>query len=218
VSGHGIRRPGPRRAGPGLSAAIRLVVLVVLVGAGAAVAVMVGLPDLAGLRDYVAALGPSAPAVFVLLYAAATLAPLPKNVMSAVAGLVFGLAAGIGVVLVAAMLGASTAFVLGRALGRDAVERFTGTRVERVDQLLRRRGILAVIGLRLVPVLPFTAINYAAGLTAVRATAWCPRRAPTPRPRWANRCSHVARTSPPRWCSCSPQPTWWWSWASCCGC
>ena len=57
--------------------------------------------------------------MFVLLYAAATLAPLPKNVMSAVAGLLFGLAAGIGVVLVAAMLGASIAFVLGRALGRD---------------------------------------------------------------------------------------------------
>ncbi len=89
--------------------------------------------------------------------------------MSAVAGLVSRLVAGIGVVLVAAMLGASIAFVLGRALGRDAVERFTGTRVERVDQLLRRRGILAVIRLRLVPVLPFTAINYAAGLTAVRA-------------------------------------------------
>jgi len=88
--------------------------------------------------------------------------------MSAVAGPVSRLVAGIGVVLVAAMLGASIAFVLGRALGRDAVERFTGTRVERVDQLLRRRGILAVIRLRLVPVLPFTAINYA-GLTAVRA-------------------------------------------------
>jgi len=37
------------------------------------------LPDLAGLHDYVGALGPAAPGVFVLLYAAATLAPLPKT-------------------------------------------------------------------------------------------------------------------------------------------
>lgn len=36
-----------------------------------------------------------------------------------------------------------------------------------MDALLRRRGLLAVIGVRLIPVLPFTAINYAAGLTAV---------------------------------------------------
>lgn len=79
----------------------------------------------------------------------------------------FGLAAGIAIVLVAAVLGAIVAFGLGRTLGRDAVQRFTGTRVARVDALLRRRGILAVIGLRLVPVVPFTAVNYAAGLTSV---------------------------------------------------
>jgi len=76
---HGIRRSGPRFAGPGLSAATRLVVLVATIGAGAAVAVMVGLPDLAGLRDYVGALGPAAPGVFVLLYAAATLARCPRT-------------------------------------------------------------------------------------------------------------------------------------------
>jgi len=39
--------------------------------------------------------------------------------------------------------------------------------VARVDALLRRRGPLSVIGLRLVPVLPVTALNYAAGLTSV---------------------------------------------------
>ena len=48
------------------------------------------------------------------------------------------------------------------------MERFTGTRVARLDALLGRRGIAAVVAVRLVPVLPFTAINYAAGLTSVR--------------------------------------------------
>jgi hypothetical protein len=114
---HGIRRSGPRLAGPGLSAAIRLVVLVARPGR-ALRSRSWSAPDLAGLHDYVGALGPAAPGVFVLLYAAATLAPLPKNVMSAVAGLIFGLAAGIGVVLVAATLRASIALVLGRARPR----------------------------------------------------------------------------------------------------
>ncbi len=75
---------------------------------------------------------------------------------------------GVALVLVAALLGAVGAFGLGRVLGRDAVERLTGARVARLDGLLRRRGLIAVIGMRLIPVLPFTAINYAAGLTAVR--------------------------------------------------
>lgn len=37
-----------------------------------------------------------------------------------------------------------------------------------LDELLRRRGLLAVIGVRLVPLLPFAALNYACGLSAVR--------------------------------------------------
>ncbi len=129
---------------------------------------IVGLPDRAQLRADIEAAGPVAPALFVLVYAVATLAPLPKNVFAVVAGLLFGLVVGVIVVLVAAMLGALAAFGLGRLLGRGAVERFIGTRAARVDALLHRRGLLAVVAVRLVPVLPFTAINYAAGLTAVR--------------------------------------------------
>lgn len=147
---------------------VRLVALALLVAAGVLVAVLVGLPDPEQLRADITAAGPTAPVLFVLLYAVVTLAPLPKNVFAALAGLLFGLVAGVAVVLLAALLGAVAAFALGRMLGRDAVERFTGARVARVDALLRRRGLLAVLAVRLVPVLPFTAINYSAGFTAVR--------------------------------------------------
>lgn len=147
---------------------VRLVVFVVIVAAACTVGGLVGVPDLEQFRTGIASAGPAGPALFVLLYAVATLAPVPKNVLATVAGVLFGLVLGIVVVLLAALLGALAAFALGRALGRDAVERITGARVARVDALLRRRGLLAVIGVRLVPVLPFTAINYAAGLTGVR--------------------------------------------------
>jgi uncharacterized membrane protein YdjX (TVP38/TMEM64 family) len=146
----------------------RLVVLVSVVVVAAVVAVAVGLPDSAQLRTDVVAVGPAAPAVFVLLYALVTLVPLPKNVLTVIAGLLFGLMEGAVIVLLGALLGASAAFGLGRVLGREAVERLTGRRVARIDSLLSRHGVLAVLGVRLVPVLPFTAINYAAGLTAVR--------------------------------------------------
>jgi uncharacterized membrane protein YdjX (TVP38/TMEM64 family) len=147
----------------------RLAGLVIIVVAAVAVAVVVELPDVERLRAQVAASGPAAPAGFVLLYAVATLAPVPKNVLTAAAGLMFGLVHGVLLVLLAALLGALAAFALGRVLGREAVERLTGARVARVDALLRRHGLFAVLGVRLVPVLPFTAINYAAGLTAVRS-------------------------------------------------
>ena len=147
---------------------VRLAVLVLVVALAAVLAAQVGLPDVAQLRADVAGAGPAAPALFVLGYAVATLAPLPKNVLTSAAGLLFGLVEGVVVVLLGALLGAVAAFALGRALGRDAVERITGTRAARVDALLSRHGLLAVLGVRLVPVLPFTVINYLAGLTAVR--------------------------------------------------
>ncbi len=147
---------------------VRLAVLVIILAGAAAVVALVGPPDPTQLRADIAAAGPAAPALFVVIFAVATLAPLPKNVLAVVAGFLFGLIVGVGIVLLAALLGALTAFGLGRVLGRDAVERIPGIRVARVDALLRRRGLLAVLAVRLVPVLPFTAINYAAGLTAVR--------------------------------------------------
>ncbi|WNV77698.1 VTT domain-containing protein [Geodermatophilus sp. DSM 44513] len=147
---------------------VRPALLVLAVGLVAVVAAAVGLPDVARLRAGVAGLGPAGPLAFALLYAAVTLTPLPKTVLSAAAGVLFGLLTGVAVVLAGALLGAVAAFALARALGRDTVERLTGSRVARLDALLGRRGLPAVLAVRLVPVLPFTAVNYLAGLTAVR--------------------------------------------------
>jgi uncharacterized membrane protein YdjX (TVP38/TMEM64 family) len=154
--------------GPARAAVLRLGALGVLLAVLVAAAIVIGVPDAAVVRGAVADLGPLAPVVFVLLYAAVTLLPLPKNVVTAVAGALFGLVDGVLLVLPGALLGALAAFGLGRWLGRDAVERLTGTRVARVDALLARRGFVAILVSRLVPVLPFTGINYAAGLTAIR--------------------------------------------------
>ncbi len=154
--------PGGRRR-----ALIRLGILVFLVAAAAAAVLVFPLPPVGEIRSYFGRTGCWGPAAFIVAYAALTLAPVPKNVLSVAAGLIFGLGGGVTVVYAGAMLGSVAAFWLGRWLGREAVERFTGTRVEKVDRLLRRRGMAAIIGVRLVPVLPFTAINYAAGLTSL---------------------------------------------------
>lgn len=149
-------------------AALRLLVLVTLVTAGVVAVLVLGVPSTDQVRSTVNRWGPGAPAAFVVLYATATLAPLPKNVFSAVAGALFGLWWGLLLVYLAAMAGAMAAFALGRVLGRAAVEQYTGASVARVDALLNRRGLSAVVMLRLVPLIPFTAVNYAAGLTGMR--------------------------------------------------
>lgn len=132
------------------------------------VTLTVGLPEERQLRGWLDGVGAWGPALFVVLYAVTSLAPVPKAVLSVLGGLLFGVVAGVALVVVGAMLGAVASFAIGRTLGREAVERLTGARVARVDELLTRRGLWSVVAVRLVPFIPFTVVNYAAGLTAVR--------------------------------------------------
>lgn len=147
---------------------IRPLILAVLLAAGVAVAVLVGVPPVAAIRTWVDGAGWAAPVAFAALYAGLTLTPAPATVLSVAAGLLFGLAGGLTVVMAGALVSALGAFALSRLLGRRALQRVDSDRLRRLDALLRRRGLLAVIGVRLVPLLPFTALNYACGLTAVR--------------------------------------------------
>lgn len=127
-----------------------------------------GWDDVRLLRDQVDAAGPWGAVVFVAGYALLCLLPAPKALLTALGGLLFGWWLGALLSWVAALAGAAVAFGLGRALGRDAVDRLTRGRVERADRLLSDHGFGAVLAARLTPVLPFTVINYAAGLTGVQ--------------------------------------------------
>lgn len=127
-----------------------------------------GWDDVRLLREQVDAAGPWGAAVFVAGYAVLCLLPAPKALLTALGGVLFGLWLGALLSWVAALTGAAAAFGLGRVLGRDAVDRLTRGRLERADQLLAHHGFGAVLAARLTPVLPFTVINYAAGLTGVQ--------------------------------------------------
>ena len=127
-----------------------------------------GWDDVRLLREQVDAAGPWGAAVFVAGYAVLCLLPAPKALLTALGGVLFGLWLGALLSWIAALTGAAAAFGLGRVLGRDAVDRLTRGRLERADQLLAHHGFGAVLAARLTPVLPFTVINYAAGLTGVQ--------------------------------------------------
>lgn len=149
-------------------ALLRLLALIVFIGVTILITVLVGIPTAPQLRSRFGGLGLAAPLLFVGIYAVATLSPLPKSVFTLAAGAVFGLAEGLLVVLVGATGGAVMAFYLARALGRDGVQRLTGVRADRFDERLARHGFATVLVARLVPVVPFTVVNYLAGLTSIR--------------------------------------------------
>lgn len=147
---------------------IRPLVLLTIVASGIAVALTVGMPTIQEIHGWVERAGWAAPLLYAVIYAALTLTPAPATITSIVAGVLFGLPVGLVVVMAGAVSGSTIAFSLGRLLGRDAVRRIDNRQLQRLDALLDRRGLIAVIGVRLVPMLPFAALNYACGLSAVR--------------------------------------------------
>ncbi len=147
---------------------LKAAILVVLVVAVIVVAFTVDLPDAQPLRDRVNEAGPWGLVIFVLLYAALALTPFPASTLTVASGLLFGLVTGVIVVAVAATLGAWVAFMIARWLGRDGVSRLRWKRVATIDAMLERRGLAAVLIIRLIPLFPFAMVNYAAGLSAVR--------------------------------------------------
>lgn len=151
-----------------LMVVIKFVVFVLIVATAVVIGLTMDLPSIEQVQAAVEDLGPAGLVVFALVYAAVTLTPAPKWVFSIAAGAIFGFWAALPIVLIGAMLSATIAYFVGQALGRGAVEKFVGHRVDKIDRLLSRRGLVAVIGVRMVPIIPFMAINYASGLTGLR--------------------------------------------------
>jgi len=120
------------------------------------------------VRDWVDGFGVAAPLVFIVLSASLTCVLFPGPVLAGASGLLFGTALGFPVALTAATLGASCAFLISRRVGLSAVEQLAGPRVRRVRDWIARRGFVAVLYSRIVPGMPFTIVNYAAGLTPLR--------------------------------------------------
>lgn len=120
------------------------------------------------IGDFVRDAGIAGPIVFVFVYAALTVALVPGSISSVAAGALFGAAWGTVLTVLGATLGAMVAFMIARRLGRAQLQARSGRRFVALDRWVERHGFLAVLYVRLVPLFPFSAVNYAFGLTSVR--------------------------------------------------
>jgi len=122
------------------------------------------------LRAWILDLGAWGPVVFIALYAVAVVAAVPASVLTIAAGAMFGSVVGVALVSVASTLGAAMAFAVARWFARDSVSRWLGTneRFSALDRMTSEHGAIVVAITRLVPIFPFTLLNYGFGLTGVR--------------------------------------------------
>ena len=121
--------------------------------------------------DWIQGLGAWGPFIFVGLYVLATVLFLPGSILTLGAGVVFGVIKGAILVSISATLGATAAFFVSRHLVRGWVARQLAgnTTFAAIDDAVSAEG-WKIVGLtRLSPVFPFNLLNYAFGVTRVKA-------------------------------------------------
>ena len=108
-------------------------------------------------------------AVFVAIYVLITALSLPgAAIMTLAGGASFGLVWGTIVVSFASTLGATLAMLAARYLLRDSIESRFGQKLAEVNKGIEKEGALYLFTLRLVPLIPFFALNLLMGLTKMK--------------------------------------------------
>ena len=110
-----------------------------------------------------------APVAVLAAFVVGSLIAAPITLLILVTAFVFGTLEGFAYAFAGSILGAGATFWIGRLLGRGTVRRLAGGRLNKLSRMLARRGVLAVVAVRVLPVAPFTLVNMVAGASHLRA-------------------------------------------------
>jgi uncharacterized membrane protein YdjX (TVP38/TMEM64 family) len=124
--------------------------------------------DIDAVRHTVTATGPMAPLAYIVMSAVLGAMFLPGSILAAGSGLLFGPVLGLFVTIGAAMGTAIVASTVGRRAGRDSARVLVGpNRAQRIDSVIERGGLWAVVGQRFVPGISDAFASYTFGAFGV---------------------------------------------------
>ena len=124
--------------------------------------------DVDDVRRAVAGTGPAAPLTYIVVAAVLAAIFVPGPILAAGSGVLFGPVLGVFVTLGATVGTAIIASLVGRRAGRDSARELLGAgRADRLDALIERRGLWAVVGQRFIPGVSDALASYAFGAMGI---------------------------------------------------
>lgn len=127
--------------------------------------------EVSSIRDWIASFGLFASIIFIAVYAVAPVLLIPASLLSLAAGALFGPGLGTIYVLIGATLGATNAFITSRYFSSGFHKKIEGNKkfnLKKLNANIESHGLTYIIILRLIPIIPYTLLNYALGITKVR--------------------------------------------------
>lgn len=127
--------------------------------------------DTAEVRHQIKSLGAAGPLLIVVLALLHAVVFYPAEIVDAAAGFAYGFFPALALALAGWLLSGLLCFYVGRGVARPLLDRWLGReRFERTEAAIERGGTTLLLAVRLIPILPFSLVSYAAG--AARVPVW----------------------------------------------
>lgn len=146
---------------------IFLLTIFCIVVTGIAVYVLGGINS-AQLHAWIDRAGNWAPITYIIVYTVATVLVLPSTALNLTGGAIFGPWWGTLWTSIAAVIAAVVAFAFTRTVGRETIARNLAGGWQAMDAEMRQGGLFYMFAIRLLPIIPYGLVNFAAGLTSIR--------------------------------------------------
>jgi uncharacterized membrane protein YdjX (TVP38/TMEM64 family) len=127
--------------------------------------------DTAEVRSRIEDLGVAGPLLILALALIHAVVFYPAEIVDAAAGFVYGFFPALALMMLGWLLSGLICFAIGRSVARPLLDRWFGvSRFERIESAIERGGVTLLLAVRLIPILPFSLVSYAAG--AARVPTW----------------------------------------------
>jgi uncharacterized membrane protein YdjX (TVP38/TMEM64 family) len=123
------------------------------------------------VREQIDRLGVGGPFLILTLCILHSVVFYPAEIVDAAAGFAYGFFPALALVMTGWLLNGLVCRAIGQSIARPLLDRWFGEeRFERVERSIERGGPTLLLAMRLIPILPFSIVSYAAG--AARVPLW----------------------------------------------
>ncbi len=150
-----------------LKSSVFILTIICIVATGLGMFLLGGI-DREQLQMWLETMGLWAPIIYILLYTVGTLLILPSTPLNLTGGAIFGIWWGTLWTTAAALIAAIVSLAFTRTIGREIIAKKFAGRWEAIDAEIRLGGLFYMFAIRLLPIIPYGLVNFAAGLTSIK--------------------------------------------------